>query len=158
MLFRSATLQAGLVCVGTKDDTSYVFSLPENVTTTISGGYATFGTTTSPIEIYQGTFLKKQFTVDGSLDQRFVLENSSIDTSTLVVYVKGPSDTGIGREYSRIDNIVGVTTTSETYLIQEVQDEKYELLFGDGFFGKKLQNSSVITATYVVTEIGRAHV
>jgi hypothetical protein len=140
------------VCVGTKDDTSYVFSLPENVTTTINGGYATFGTTTSPIEIYQGTFLKKQFTVDGSLDQRFVLENSSIDTSTLVVYVKGPSDTGIGREYSRIDNIVGVTTTSETYLIQEVQDEKYELLFGDGFFGKKLQNSSVITATYVVTD------
>jgi hypothetical protein len=148
----TATLQAGLVCVGTKDDTSYVFSLPENVTTTINGGYATFGTTTSPIEIYQGTFLKKQFTVDGSLDQRFVLDNSSIDTSTLVVYVKGPSDTGLGREYSKIDNIVGVTTTSETYLIQEVQDEKYELLFGDGFFGKKLQNSSVITATYVVTD------
>lgn len=148
----TATLQAGLVCVGAKNETSYVFSLPENVTTTISGGYATFGTTTSPVEICQGTFLKKQFTVDGSLDQRFVLDNSSIDTSTLVVYVKGPSDTGLGREYSAIDNIVGITSTSETYLIQEVQDEKYELLFGDGIFGKKLQNSSVITATYVVTD------
>ena len=148
----TATLQAGLVCVGSKDDTSYVFSLPENVTTTINGGYATFGTTTSPVEIYQGTFLRKQFTVNGSLDQRFVLDNSGIDTQTLVVYVKGPSDTGLGREYSKIDNIVGVTTTSETYLLQEVQDEKYELLFGDGYFGKKLQDTSVITATYVVTD------
>ena len=148
----TATLQAGLVCVGSKDDTSYVFSLPENVTTTINGGYATFGTTTSPVEIYQGTFLRKQFTVNGSLDQRFVLDNSGIDTQTLVVYVKGPSDSGLGREYSKIDNIVGVTTTSETYLLQEVQDEKYELLFGDGYFGKKLQDTSVITATYVVTD------
>ena len=148
----TATLQAGLVCVGTKDDTSYVFSLPENVTTTINGGFAIFGTTEKPIEICQGTFLKKQFTVDGSLDQRFVLDNNSIDTSTLVVYVKGPNDSGLGREYSKIDNIVGVTSTSETYLIQEVQDEKYELLFGDGFFGKKLQNSSVITVTYIVTD------
>ena len=148
----TATLQAGLVCVGAKNETSYVFSLPENVTTSISGGYATFGTTTSPIEICQGTFLRKQFTVDGSLDQRFILDNSSIDTSTLVVYVKGPSDTGLGREYSVVDNIVGVTSTSETYLIQEVQDEKYEILFGDGVIGKKLSSRNVVNVTYIVCD------
>ena len=146
------TLQAGLVCVGSVDDTSYVFSIPESITTTVKDGVATFGTVTDPISVYQGTFLSKQFVVDGSLDQRFLLDNSYIDSSTIVVYVKGLSDTGLGREYSRIDNILNVKSTSETYLIQEVQDEKYELLFGDGIFGKKLEDGTIITATYIVTD------
>jgi len=146
------TLQAGLVCVGSVDDTSYVFSIPESITTTVNDGVATFGSSTSPISVYQGTFLSKQFAVDGSLDQRFLLDNSFIDSSTIVVYVKGLSDTGLGREYSRIDNILNVKSTSETYLIQEVQDEKYELLFGDGIFGKKLEDGTIITATYIVTD------
>ena len=148
----SMTLQAGLVCVGNTNESTYTFSIPENITTTIKNGVATFGTTESPVEIYQGTFLTKQFVVDGSLDQRFVLENSFIDTSTIVVYVKGPSDSGLGREYERVDNIIRVKSTSEIYLIQEVQDEKYEILFGDGIIGKKLQNGSVVTVTYIVTD------
>ena len=146
------TLQAGLVCVGAANESTYTFSIPENVSTTINGGVATFGTTESPIEIYQGTFLTKQFVVDGSLDQRFILDNSFIDTSSIVVYVKGPSDTGLGREYQKVDNIIRVERTSEIYLLQEVQDEKYELLFGDGIFGKKLENSSVVTVTYIITD------
>jgi len=119
------TLQAGLVCVGTANESTYTFSIPENVSTTINGGVATFGTTASPIEIYQGTFLTKQFVVDGSLDQRFILDNSFIDTSSIVVYVKGPSDSGLGREYQKVDNIIRIERTSEIYLLQEVQDEKY---------------------------------
>ena len=142
------TLQAGLVCVGSANESTYTFSIPENITTTINSGVATF----NPIYIYQGTFLTKQFVVDGSLDQRFILENSFIDTATMVVYVKGPSDTGLGREFSKVDNIINVTSKSEVYLLQEVQDEKYELLFGDGVIGKKLENDSVITVTYIITD------
>ena len=144
----TVTLVEGLVCVASSNNTSFVFSIPESITTTVKDGKASF----SGIEIYQGTFLKNIFTVDGSLDQRFILNNSFIDTSTIVSYVKGPSETGLGREYSLIDNILNVKSTSETYLIQEVQDEKYELLFGDGFFGKKLENQSVITVSYIVTD------
>ena len=142
------TLKAGLACVGNVADTSYVFSVPENVTTTISNSVATF----SNVPIYQGTFLKKQFTVDGSLDQRFILDNSYIDTSTVVVYIKGPADSGLGQEYSLINNILNVDSESKIYLLQEVQDEKYELLFGDGIIGKKLENGTVITVTYIVTD------
>jgi len=148
----SLTLQAGLVCVGTANESTYTFSVPENIVTTINSGVATFGSAENPISIYQGTFLTKQFLVDGSLDQRFILENPFIDTSTIVVYVKGPSDSGLGREYSKVDNIIQVGRSSEIYLLQEVQDEKYELLFGDGIFGKKLEDSSVITVTYIVTD------
>lgn len=142
------TLDAGLVCVGTADNSDYIFSIPESITTTINSGIASFNN----INIYQGTFLRKTFVVDGSLDQRFILDNSFIDSATIVVYVKGISDTGLGREYKKVDNILNINKTSEIYLIQEVQDEKYELLFGDGYFGKKLVNGTVITVTYIVTE------
>jgi len=142
------TLQAGLVCVGTSENSNYIFSIPESITTTINSGVANFNN----ITIYQGTYLKKQFVVDGSLDQRFVLDNSFIDTSTIVVKVKGLSDSGEGREYSRVDNILNINKNSEIYLIQEVQDEKYELLFGDGYFGKKLENGAIITVSYIITD------
>ena len=142
------TLQAGLVCVGSSDDTNYVFSIPEDVTTTIKSGTASF----DDLKIYQGTFLKKAFVVNGSIDQRFILDNSFIDTSTIVVKVKGTADTGDGREYSLASNILNLNASSEIYLIQEVQDEKYELLFGDGYFGKKLENGAVITVSYIITD------
>jgi len=142
------TLQAGLVCVGATNETNYIFSIPESVTTTVSSGTANF----TGIDIYQGTFVKNVFTVDGSLDQRFILNNSFIDSSTIVVKVKGISDTGEGREYSLSENILNINSTSEIYLLQEVQDEKYEILFGDGYFGKKLENGAVVTVSYIITD------
>jgi hypothetical protein len=141
------TLNAGLVCVGTADNTSYTFSVPDNITRPVVDGIVQFNN----IEIYQGTFLTKQFVVDGSLDQRFLLDNPNIDTSTISVYVKGINDSGLGLEYSLVENILNINSTSEIYLIQEVQDEKYELLFGDGRFGKKLENNAVVTVHYIVT-------
>ena len=147
------TLEArGPVCVGATDDSSYIFSIPEPITTTVVDGKATFGTLEDPVLIYQGAVLKKKFTVDGSLDQRFLLDNSFIDIQTIVVKVKGLGETGTGREYSLVDNIIGVDSDSEIFLIQEVQDEKYELLFGDGIFGKKLENGTQITVTYIITD------
>ncbi len=142
------TLQAGLVCVGSVDNTSYTFSIPDNISSNVVGGTASF----NKIDVYQGTFLTKQFVVDGSLDQRFILNNSFIDTSTISVYVKGVNDSGLGTEYSLVDNILEVDSSSRIYLLQEVQDEKYELLFGDGLIGKKLENNSVITVNYIVTD------
>jgi hypothetical protein len=144
----TVTLQAGLVCVGTVDNSSYTFSVPNNISTNVINGAASFNN----IDVYQGTFLTKQFTVDGSLDQRFLLSNSYIDTSTISVYVKGVNDSGLGIKYSLVDNILNIDSTSQIYLIQEVQDEKYELLFGDGYIGKKLENNSIITVTYIVTD------
>ena len=144
----TVTLQAGLVCTGTASGSSYIFSVPDNTTATVENGVASFNNLT----VKQGTFLKKQFTVDGSLDQRFILDNAYIDTSTIRVYVKGTGDTGLGNPYTLADNIFEVDANSKIYLIQEIKDEKYELLFGDGRFGKKLENNAVITVTYIITD------
>ena len=152
------TLRAGLVCVGSANDTSYIFSIPESITTVTTqltnanGNIISSTASFKDIVIYQGTYLSKTFIVNGSLDQRFLLENSFIDTSTIKVYVKGAADTGVGREYRKVDNILNITDVSETYLIQEITDERYELLFGDGIFGKKLENDSIITVSYIVTD------
>ena len=149
----SITLQPGLVCVGRSNDSDVVFSVSESIvaTTTVNSGIATasFGSATSPIEVLEGTFLTSQFIVDGSLEQRFVLDNANIDSSSIVAYV---GSTGVlGKQYKMIDNIVGISSISDTYLIQEVQDERYELLFGDGIFGRKPENGAVITVQYIVT-------
>ena len=146
------TLQRGLVCTGNSANTSYVFSIPEDLTRGFVNGVATFDN----IEIYEGTYLTKQFLYDGSLDQKFIIDNSFVDTSSLKVYIKKENDVGIGIEYSLVDNIVNVTPSSQIYLLQEIQDEKYQLLFGDGLIGKKLgtdQNSdgNIITANYIIS-------
>ena len=147
------TLEPGLVCVGRQNDSDVVFSISESITsnTTVTSGIATasFGSATDPIHVMEGTFLTSQFVVDGSLEQRFILDNSNIDTSSIVAYVGTPGV--LGKQYKMIDNIVGISSISDTYLIQEVQDERYELLFGDGVFGRKPQNGAVITVQYVVT-------
>jgi len=144
----TVTLKAGLVCIASVNDTSYTFSIPENITSSVRLGVVKFDN----IDVYQGTFLTKNFTVDGSLDQRFILNNSFIDTDTISVYVKGINDSGLGVEYFVTDNILNVNSESKIYLLQEVQDEKYELLFGDGIIGKKLENNSVITVNYIITD------
>ena len=152
------TLKEGLVCVGTQSDTSYTFSIPEDITVnseSITGSDIDVTTERvayfDEVEIYEGIFVQKQFTVDTSIKQRFVLENANIDSSTIRVYVRQSNETGRGVEYRYVDNINKIDGTSEIYLLQEIKDEKYELIFGDGYFGKKLNNSSVITVTYIVT-------
>ena len=88
------------------------------------------------INVFQGIFLTKQFLYDGSLDQRFILNNSFIDTSTIKVYIGKENTRGL--EYSLSENIFNVNKDSRIFFINEVQDEKYELRFGDGIIGKKL--------------------
>ena len=144
-------LRRGVICLGNASNTSYTFSITEDITRTFINNVATF----SNIEIYEGSYLSQQFEYDGSLDQKFILDNSYIDTSTLKVYVNPDTDE-LGVEYFLSDDIVDVTSLSQIYLLQEVQDEKYQLLFGDGIIGKKLgvgpnHDGKIVTANYIVT-------
>jgi len=147
------TLKAGIVCVGSANDTTYTFAIPEDITANVVSGTASF----SNVNVYQGIFLTKQFQYDGSLDQRFVLNNSFVDTSTLKVYIKKTEQSGLGIEYFLSENIFDVDNNSRIFFINEVQDEKYELRFGDGLIGKKLgdavgSDGTIITANYIITD------
>ena len=143
------TLNAGIVCNGAGDNTNYIFCIPEDITVPVTNGVAVFNN----IEIYEGSFISQNFTVDTSLfNQRYLLDNSFIDTSTIKVQVKSSASSTSSVTYKQIDNIVGVTSTSNAYLLQEIEDERYELIFGDNVIGRKLSNSNVITVSYIVTD------
>ena len=154
----SVKLRKGLVCVGAQNNTSYTFSIPEDITVASPVDVGSNVTINPPrtasfknITVYQGTLLKKFFTVNASLDQRFILDNAFIDTASIRVFVRKSGSTS-GLEYSKIDNIININEKSNIYLIQEIKDEKYELLFGDGFFGKKLENGDIIEVSYIITD------
>ena len=143
------TLKAGIVCVGSANDSTYTFAVPEDITANVVNGTASF----DKIDVLQGIFLTKKFLYDGSLDQRFILNNSFIDTSTIKVYIGKENTRGI--EYSLSENIFNVDKNSRIFFVNEIQDEKYELRFGDGIIGKKLGedgDGTYITANYIVTD------
>ena len=151
---KTLTLRSGLVCIGNVENTTFRFSIPDNITSSrvkdING--TSFAQFDDEITIFEGTYLQRVYRVDTTIDQRYILDSANIDSSTLRVFVSDVNSSTIGRRYKQVDNILNLDKTSEIYLAQEVQDEKYEILFGDGLFGKKLQNNEVITATYIVTE------
>jgi hypothetical protein len=143
------TINAGIICNGSGANTNYIFCIPENITVPVVNGVGQFDN----IEIYEGNFISKEFTVDTSLfNQRYILDNSFIDTSTIKVKVKPSSSSTSSITYKQIDNIIGITSTSNSYLLQEIEDERYELIFGDNVIGKKLSNSNVITVSYITTD------
>ena len=154
-------LKRGLVCVGSINDSSYTFSISENITKQVVNE----GDTSNPnyvanfedLTVSQGTFLTKQFKFDNSLDQKFILDNSFIDTSTIHVYIKKEGETGLGKEYFISDDISQIDSNSRVFFLQEVQDEKYEIRFGDGLLGRKLgtgvgDDGSIITVDYIISD------
>jgi hypothetical protein len=140
-------LKAGLVCVGSVENTSYTFSIPEDIATVVdtNSKIAAFNN----LEICQGVFLTKEFVVNNSISQKFILDNPNIDTNTIIVKV---IDSGTEVEYSKVDNILKINEKSEIFLIQEIEDEKYEILFGDGILGKKLANGVTVKISYIITD------
>ena len=153
-LIPNATLSAGLVCIGDTNNTSFIFSTSENWSSPIKSINGVYSAEFANIQVKQGTLLTKEFIKEASLDQKFVLDNFGIDTSTIKVYIDDTTDQddGLGVEYSLVDNIINVDSSSEIYLLQEVQDEKYEIIFGDGIIGKKINNGSKITIKYIITD------
>lgn len=142
---RLVKLNAGVVALGSVQSGNYIFSIPDEISVTPdSNGIATFDN----VEIYEGIFLKKTFNVDNSqANAKYILPNANIDTSTVRVSVTGTTT----ENYELYTNIFTVESTSKIFLIQEIDDEKYQILFGDNIFGKNPENGSTITASYIAT-------
>ena len=128
---RIVTLKAGQVALGAQQGGSYIFSIPDDfVATTDETNVARFNN----LNIYEGIYLQKTFQVDYSQpNQRFILPNANIDSTSIRVIVESTTK----EIYTLYDNILRVDATSKLFLIQEIEDEQYELLFGDGILGKR---------------------
>ena len=146
------TLKKGIVTTSasTFGSESYAFCIPSDISSPVVDGIATF----RDVEIYEGTFLTSNFTVTGenpAPPSRYILTNSNIDTSTLEVLVRDTQASTSSKKYVFSDTLVEVTSSSRVYFIQEVDDQRYELIFGDGVFGEKLESLNYIEVSYITT-------
>jgi len=139
------TLKAGQVALGVQSGSNYIFSIPDDFVATVGvNNIAVF----SNLKIYEGVYLEKSFQIDyNQPNQRFILPNANIDATSIRVTVRSSTN----EIYSLYNNILQVDSTSKLFLIQEIEDEKYEILFGDGIIGKKPPAGAIITVSYIVT-------
>ena len=138
---------------------SFVFCIADDKTVSVTNGVdgnkeARFDNLT----VHEGTLLTQTFTYSSRNPfQKFILPNTGIDLDTLNVKVKGYSGSTTSVDYVRQDDLFAEKTgttidgTSHVYFIQEVESEQYELIFGDGIFGKALEDGNVIEVSYIVT-------
>ena len=144
------TLKKGVVATssGSFGKQSYVFSILEDITVQVFDNVATF----SNIEIHEGNLLTSNFTVDPrNPEQKFILDNIGIDTNLLSVSVRPNEQSSRSVKYSLQDSLFDIDSNSTVYYLQEIDDERYQIIFGDGIFGNKLEDDNFITANYITS-------
>lgn len=139
------TLKKGTVSVTTNrfNSNNYVFSILDDITVPVVDGLGIF----ENITVYEGNFIVENFTY--SQNRRVILSNSGIDTSLISVVVKSSQNSNFSEKYVLSRDIFEVKNDSKVFFLQEIEDEYYEIFFGDGIFGKKLEDGSYIEVTYV---------
>jgi hypothetical protein len=144
----SLTMSAGTKFTTSVDGTSYNFVTTSSNTISPVDGIYTF----SNLKVYEGTYVTYQYTVDTTdIDQRFLIQSANTDTSTLTVQVQNSSADTTTYTYTKATSITELDTTSRVYFLQEAEDGKFEVYFGDGVIGKAIENGNIIILKYVVT-------
>ena len=153
----SVTLKAGPVAATTNQfgSQSYVFNILEDTTVPVSDQRAVF----ENLEVIEGTKITQTYTYSSqNPNQRFTLNNAGIDTDTILVQVK-PSDTSsIKVKYDLTNSLIDqkvndvINGSSTIFFLQEIEDERYEIIFGDGIFGKALEDGNVVEISYLVCD------
>ena len=144
----SATAARGTTFTTTVDGTSYNYIVKDDTTISPVSGVYTF----SELPVYEGTLVNNKYTVDvTNADQRFLIKNKFADTTTLNVTVQNSSSDTTTVTYTKSTDLADVTSTSTVYYLEGVEDEQYEVIFGDGVLGKSLSTGNIVTLSYIVT-------
>ena len=144
----SKTMPAGTAFSTTVDDVSFQFVTSEAITQTGSGGAVTFAN----VKIYEGTYITTKYLADtSSVEQRFLLPDSRSDTTTLTVKVQNSASDSTTTTYTKATDISQLTSSSSVYYLQEVENGRQEIYFGDGNISKSLSDGNIVILQYVVT-------
>ena len=150
----SITMTKGTAFTTTVDGTTFQFINNADIVTTPVNGVYRF----SDVKIYEGTLVTFRYTVDTTdTDQKFIIPSSLADTSTLVVKVQTSSNDTTTNTYTLATGLATVQSTSKVYFLQEVEDGKFEIYFGDGVIGSALTNGNIIILEYIVTNVEAAN-
>ena len=146
----SLTLHKGSIAStsGSFGNQSFVFSILQDITVPVFNNIASF----DDVKIYEGVLLTNNFTYSPrNPNQKYVLPNSGIDTDLISTIVRPNETSTISVKYNLQDSLFNVNSESEVYYIQEIEDERYELIFGDGTFGKALEDGNYIQVSYILS-------
>ena len=144
----AVTLKAGSGFVSNYDGSLYRFVITEDTKVSVANNIATF----EDLPIYEGSYLTTNTTIDASLtSQRFIIDNTGVDTNTVKVRVFTSAGSSVYDDYAVASNILDIGATDKVFFISEQEDENYEIFFGDGVLGKKLEDGNVVQISYVVT-------
>ena len=144
---KELNLKEGTGFISNYDNVIYNYVTLSDVKAQVINGVATFVN----VPIREGTVLNNTFLVNtASKSQRFILDNTDIDTNTVKVTVY-PGGGTFNEPYLLADNILGVDGNSKVFFLDEIEDERYEILMGDGVLGKKLDNNTRIDVSYLTT-------
>jgi hypothetical protein len=150
----SITMTKGTAFTTTIDGTTYQFINNADVVTTPVNGVYRF----SNVTIYEGTLVTFRYTADTTdTDQRFIIPSSLVDTSTLIVKVQNSSTDTTTNTYTLATGLATVQSTSKVYFLQEVEDGKFEVYFGDNVIGSSLSNGNIVILEYIVTNVEAAN-
>mgnify|MGYP003344828100 FL=1 len=142
----SLTIPSGIQFNGKNANAAYTFTTNNSVVVYPSGGYFT-----ANLDIYEGTYVNDVYVVDNTIqNQRFILSNQNVDTDTIIVLATENSGQTI-TTFTQALSLYGLNSTSNVYFLQAVNDSSYELVFGDGVFGRAPLNGAIIGATYRVS-------
>ena len=142
------TAAKGTVFTTTVDGTSYQFVTNAETTISPTNGVYKF----ESLSIFEGTLVTFKYTVDSSdVDQRFIIPSLNADTTTLKVTVQNSASDTTTNTYTKATGITSLTDTSRVYFLQESDEGKFEVYFGDGVIGKSLTDGNIVILEYVVT-------
>jgi len=143
----SITMLRGTKFTSSVNGQSYSFINNADISVIPGDGVYTF----SNVELKEGSLLNFKYTANTSdIDQRFLIPNDNVDTTTLTVKIQNSSSDSITNTYSLADGITALDSTSKVYFLQEVEDGRYEVYFGDGVLGKKVDDGNIIILDYIV--------
>ena len=144
----SITMAKGTTFTTSVDGTSYQFVTNAAHTITPSSGVYNF----SSIPIYEGTLVTYKYTANTSdPDQRFIIPNNRVDTSTLKVQIQNSASDTTTATYTKASGFTSLDDTSKVYFLQEGEDGKFEVYFGDGIIGQSPSDGNIVILEYVVT-------
>lgn len=106
---------------------------------------------TANVDIYEGFVAQEKFIVTANTDQRFIISNAKVDTNSIVVTIFGSQAETSGDVYTLTSSLYGINSTSEVYFLQGAENNKYELVFGDGVFGKALAAGNIVQVDYRIS-------
>jgi hypothetical protein len=150
----SIVMEKGTTFNTTIDQISYNFITNEDVTATPTDGVYKF----SNVNIYEGTLVNFQYTVDSTdVDQHFHIPSNQADTSTLKVKIQNSASDTTTNTYTRSHTLTEIDSTSKVYFLQECDDGRFEVYFGDGVLGKALEDGNIVKLEYVVTNMSQSN-